>query len=63
MARVIATYECEWKRAVEDPETLRRFRHFVNSDAPDPDVRFVGERGQKRPATRAERKELVEEVG
>ena len=33
MARVIATYECEWKRAVEDPQTLKRFRHFVNSGA------------------------------
>ena len=57
MARVIATYECEWKRAVEDPATLKRFRHFVNSDATDDGVTFVAERGQKRPATHAERKE------
>jgi nitrite reductase (NADH) large subunit len=57
MARVVATYECEWKKAVEDPVTLKRFRHFVNSDATDPNVLFVQERGQIRPATRAERHE------
>jgi nitrite reductase (NADH) large subunit len=60
MARVIATYECEWKRAVEDPVTLKRFRHFVNSEGGDDNVKFVPEREQKRPATRAER--LTEEV-
>jgi nitrite reductase (NADH) large subunit len=63
MARVIATYECEWKKAIEDPATLKRFRHFVNADALDSHVRFVAERGQKRPATRAERARLTEEVG
>ncbi len=55
MARVIAGYQCEWKKAIEDPETLARFSHFVNSDAPDDRVVFVRERGQIRPATRAER--------
>ncbi len=54
MASVVATYECEWKKAIEDPATLRRFRHFVNDDSSDPDVLFVQERGQIRPATRAE---------
>jgi nitrite reductase (NADH) large subunit len=54
MARVIETYECEWKKAVEDPQTLRRFRHFVNSDAIDDHVTWVEERGQKRPTTREE---------
>ena len=58
MARVIATYECEWKKAVEDPATLKRFRHFVNSPAVDEGVKFVKERGQKRPA-RAEELETV----
>jgi nitrite reductase (NADH) large subunit len=56
MARVVATYECEWKKAVEDPTTLKRFRHFVNSDAADSNVLFVEERGQIRPATRDERR-------
>jgi len=62
MARVVATYECEWKKAVEDPITLRRFRHFVNSDDTDPNVLFVQERGQIRPATRAERREQTDAV-
>ncbi|HEY6483784.1 MAG TPA: hypothetical protein VIY54_09690 [Steroidobacteraceae bacterium] len=50
LARVIASYECEWKRAISDPATLRRFRHFINTDAGDPDISFVQERGQARPA-------------
>ena len=57
MARIVATYECEWKKAIEDPRTLRRFRHFINSDALDNNVLFVEERGQIRPATAAERHE------
>jgi nitrite reductase (NADH) large subunit len=58
MARVIGAYECEWKKAVGDPATLKRFRHFINSDAPDERVVFVQERGQIRPATAAERLSL-----
>ncbi|WP_246791898.1 nitrite reductase large subunit NirB [Burkholderia perseverans] len=50
MAHVVDTYECEWKKAVNDPATRRRFRHFVNSDAPDATIAFVEERGQIRPA-------------
>lgn len=50
MAHVIDTYECEWKKAVTDPETRKRFRHFVNSDLGDANVTFVEERGQIRPA-------------
>jgi nitrite reductase (NADH) large subunit len=55
MQNVIGTYECEWKKAVEDPVTLRRFRHFVNSDGLDPNVVVVKERGQRRPATAHEK--------
>jgi nitrite reductase (NADH) large subunit len=55
MARIVATYECEWRKAIEDPTTLRRFRHFINSEAVDNQVLFVEERGQVRPATAAER--------
>jgi nitrite reductase (NADH) large subunit len=62
MARVVASYECEWKKAVEDPVTLQRFRHFVNSHETDPHVLFVQERGQIRPATRAERREQSDAV-
>ncbi len=55
MARVIGAYECEWKAALEDPQTLRRFRHFINSERSDDNVVFVNERGQPRPALPEER--------
>jgi nitrite reductase (NADH) large subunit len=50
MERVVDTYQCEWKTTVEDPEKLKRFRHHVNSQTPDRTLRWVTERGQKRPA-------------
>ncbi len=50
MARHVETYECEWKAVVDNPERMERFRTFVNSDEPDPNVVFVTERGQPRPA-------------
>ncbi|AOJ04805.1 MULTISPECIES: nitrite reductase large subunit NirB [Burkholderia] len=55
MQHVVDTYECEWKKAVTDPATRRRFRHFVNSDASDSTIAFVEARGQIRPATLDER--------
>jgi nitrite reductase (NADH) large subunit len=60
MQRHVDTYECEWKKAIETPEILKRFRHFVNSDAPDSNVVFVAERGQNRPARKDERKGALE---
>jgi len=62
MARIVHTYECEWKKAVEDPQTLKRFRTFVNSDRNDDNVVFVQERGQIRPATSEERSQRREAV-
>jgi nitrite reductase (NADH) large subunit len=56
MARVIGGYQCEWRKAIDDPQTLKRFRHFVNSDRADDNVLFVEERGQIRPADRDERR-------
>ncbi len=58
MQLVVDTYECEWKKAVTDPQTRRRFRHFVNSDEGDQHVAFVEERGQIRPATLEERQQI-----
>jgi len=55
MARVIDNYQCEWQQAITEPATLKRFRHFVNSDRGDDGVMFVEERGQVRPANDAER--------
>ena len=50
MARIVGDVPCEWKTTLEDPEKLKLFRPFVNSDAPDPSIVFVRERAQHRPA-------------
>ncbi|HEX7749571.1 MAG TPA: nitrite reductase large subunit NirB [Bordetella sp.] len=50
MQAVVDRYECEWANALKDPEKLKRFRTFVNARGGDPDIRFVPERGQKKPA-------------
>ncbi|MGO4326019.1 nitrite reductase large subunit NirB [Cupriavidus sp. 2TAF22] len=55
MQHVVDTYEDEWKLAVTNPETRKRFRHFVNSDLRDDNLVFMEERGQIRPATPEER--------
>jgi len=59
MAQQIDTYQCEWKATVEDPEKLKRFRTFVNSDRTDEELAYVRERGQRRPARPDERDERV----
>lgn len=56
MQHVIDTYQCEWKTTIEDKSKLKRFHHFINSDATDDNVVFVEERGQIRPARDDERK-------
>lgn len=43
---MVDTYKCEWKEAVENPEIRKRFTHFVNSPAKDPNVRFEPMREQ-----------------
>ncbi len=55
MQHVVDTYQCEWKSAVTNPETRKRFRSFVNSDKADEHIVFVEERGQIRPARPEER--------
>jgi len=62
MALVVDTYECEWKKAIETPETLKRFRSFVNSKAADSNIVFVDERGQRRPARPEERRTRLEDI-
>ena len=59
MNSIVGTYQCEWKTTIEDPEKLKRFRQFVNSDAADERVVFVQERGQPRPATEEETDQLL----
>jgi nitrite reductase (NADH) large subunit len=58
MQLVVGTYEDEWKKAVEDPETRKRFRHFINSERMDSNIVLVEERGQRRPATSEEREDM-----
>jgi len=60
MSHLIDTYQCEWKSTIEDPEKLKRFRHFINSDKTDEKIEFVKQRGQIRPATKEEILEIRE---
>ena len=49
MAAHVASYECEWKATLDSPQRLAKFRSFVNTDAPDPTIVHIRERGQIRP--------------
>jgi len=59
MEHIVATYQCEWKTATEDPERRKLFRSFVNAKEPDPSIVFVPERDQHRPAFWHEKETLV----
>ncbi|MBX3314031.1 MAG: nitrite reductase large subunit NirB [Actinobacteria bacterium] len=60
MASHVASYRCEWRETIEDPDRLARFVTYVNApDTPDPRVQFVQERGQIRPARADEREQPV----
>ena len=51
MAEHVRAYEDEWSVTLADPDKRRKFVTFVNApDAADPDLAFVPERGQVRPA-------------
>jgi nitrite reductase (NADH) large subunit len=50
IAQHVGDYSDEWADTLADPERLARFVHFVNApDVPDPSLRRVTERGQRRP--------------
>ena len=55
MDNVVDTYQCEWKTTIGNPDSMKRFRQFVNSKKVDTNIQFVDERGQIRPATEAEK--------
>lgn len=61
MEHVVSTYECEWKRTLEDEDALKRFRTFVNSEKSDSNIVFIQERGQIRPANEEE-KDVAEPI-
>jgi nitrite reductase (NADH) large subunit len=49
--RHVAGYVDEWRATLDDPEKLRRFTPYVNAPGlGDPDLAYVPERGQARPA-------------
>jgi nitrite reductase (NADH) large subunit len=50
MEYLVKTYQCEWKSTVDNPDKMKRFRHFINSDRSDPGIVKVEEREQFRPA-------------
>lgn len=49
MQELVNRYECEWKQAIEDPEMMKRFKHFVNTEETDDNIAFVPMRDQKMP--------------
>lgn len=60
MSHIVGTYQCEWATTIKDPEKLKRFRTFINSEEKDNTVVFVEERKQIRPATQEEIVRFVE---
>jgi nitrite reductase (NADH) large subunit len=56
----VGAYEDEWAATLADDEKLARFASFVNApETPDPDLVYVEERGQRRPANDDERAVLI----
>ncbi len=52
----VDNYRDEWAATLADPAKLSQFVSFINApDAGDPDLTYVEERGQRRPATAEER--------
>jgi nitrite reductase (NADH) large subunit len=49
MKELIAGYKCEWKEVVQNPALRSKFKHFVNTEDPDPTIEYVDMRGQKCP--------------
>lgn len=49
MDGLVEKYACEWKEAIEDPEMMKRFKPFVNTEEPDDQLVFVPLRDQKMP--------------
>ena len=49
MEDLVSKYTCEWKEAIDNPEMMKRFKHFVNSDESDDQLVFVPMRDQKMP--------------
>lgn len=51
MQTTLSVYACEWKEVVKNPVLRAKFKHFINTDEPDPTVRFDSIREQRVPAS------------
>ena len=49
MQGLVDTFVCEWKQVVENPELMKRFSHFTNSDDRDDSLEYLPLREQKMP--------------
>ena len=49
MQGLVDTFECEWKQVIENPELMKRFNHFTNSDDRDDTLEYTPIREQKMP--------------
>ncbi len=65
MALNIENYQCEWKTTINNEERLKRFQHYINSEATDDNLAYVVEREQRRPAFEDEKQkaEVIKLVG
>ena len=50
MQALIAAYHCEWEKAINDENMMKKFKHFANDDSHDPTQEFVPMREMKKPA-------------
>src|SRR5690606_3347658 len=41
MQVIIANYQCEWQTTLDNPELVKRYRHFVDSEQRDSNVVFI----------------------
>jgi len=62
MQKLVDTYSCEWSGVVRDPSKRALFRHFANDPRGDDTVRFVPERGQRRPDVALHRVDPIADV-
>ncbi|USD99610.1 nitrite reductase large subunit [Vibrio sp. SCSIO 43133] len=61
MATNVGRYQCEWKTTLENPEKLKRFQHFINTDELDGNLQFVNIRQQRFPTNNKKQALVLEQ--
>lgn len=61
MATNVGKYQCEWKTTLENPEKLKRFQHFINTDELDGNLQFVNIRQQRFPTNNKKQALVLEQ--